>query len=638
MLGTAGHVDHGKTALVRLLTGCETDRLAEEKRRGLTIELGFAPCKMADERIVGIVDVPGHVGFIKNMVAAAHGIDVVALVVAADDGVMPQTREHLDILTLMGTKCGLIALTKIDLVDEEMQQLVAEDLADFVSGTFLEGKPICPVSSITGEGFQGFYKSLNEEVDRAEAINTAGFFRQWIEKEFSIHGFGKVITGIPSSGDVKVGDTLRILPGDHVGRVRKVQVYGHESSVGRAGECVALNISDVHGNDITRGSVVVEGDAFESVSMFEGQIHILKSAKRPVKDFQEVHLHIGTSEAMANVIMLEGSPVEPGNQAMVQLRCNKPLPVALGERFIIRSTSAQGMLTTIGGGRICSVSNKKLKRKRSWLLKSLADFNESLDIPEKWVANHLMYAGVACGISQLSRIAQMREDDTKRLISDLENKKEVIAASGGRFIHQQVVSDAGKTISDALQEFHENNPMRGGLDPLKLGTSLDLTPEVFAAAAAQLVADGAIEYRGPLLAIAGAKANIDDADRHIIEKIEQILIENGLTPPNSVDIMAEVGCDQKKFDKLVQFLCDDGKAVKLHRKVIMHSESVDKARSAVLELFRKQTAFETVEFRDAIGVSRKFAIPLLDYFDTIRLTHRKGNRRTPGIEAKKAAE
>ena len=279
MLGTAGHVDHGKTALVKLLTGCETDVLAAEKERGLTIELGFAPCRMSDERIVGIVDVPGHVDFIRNMVAGAHGVDVVIFVVAADDGVMPQTREHLDILTLMGVRRGIVALTKIDMVDADLRELVTEEVGEFVKGTFLEAAPICPISNVTGEGYEGLFEELNKAVAACEQREVTGLFRLWIERVFTIRGFGTVVSGVASSGEVRVGDRLAVVPGGGAGRVRCLEVYGQEADLGRAGECVALNLTDVGQDNLARGLVVCQGDALQPVSMVEAELRLLEAVR-----------------------------------------------------------------------------------------------------------------------------------------------------------------------------------------------------------------------------------------------------------------------------------------------------------------------------------------------------------------------
>ena len=282
MLGTAGHVDHGKSALVKLLTGCETDTLAEEKQRGLTIDLGFAPCRLADDRIVGVVDVPGHVDFIRNMVAGAHGVDVVIFVVAADDGIMPQTREHLHILTLMGLRHGLVALTKIDLVEADRCTQVIEDLRRILAGTFLANAPIAPISNITGEGYEGFFDSLNQVVTACEDRSSAGIFRVWVEDVFTIRGPGTVITGIPSSGLVRIGDPLTLLPAGRAGHVRRMQVYGDDATEARAGECVALNLPEFSHEEVRRGMVLCASDAVAPVTMAEAELRILDSVKGKV--------------------------------------------------------------------------------------------------------------------------------------------------------------------------------------------------------------------------------------------------------------------------------------------------------------------------------------------------------------------
>jgi len=406
MLGTAGHVDHGKTALVKLLTGCDTDRLAVEKQRGLTIELGFAPCRMADERIVGVVDVPGHVGFIRNMVAGAQGVDVVILVVAADDGVMPQTREHLDILTLMGVRHGLIALTKTDLVDEEMRDLAAADVREFTAGTFLAEAPICPISNITGEGYEGFFAALDEAVTACRPRELNGLFRLWIERVFTMHGFGTVVSGIPSSGEVREGQRVELLPDGVVSRVRKLQVYGEDATIGRAGECVAINLTDIDTTALERGKLLCAGDAFTPASMVEAELTLLPTMPRELADYAEVHLHVGTAEVMANVAMLEGVPLAPGGRQAVQLRMRRPLALAPGERYVLRANmpgAGGGHVTTVGGGRILDTGDRRLGRKRPWVLARLSARLAAVDSPEAWCELNAREAGEAIAPDALRR-------------------------------------------------------------------------------------------------------------------------------------------------------------------------------------------------------------------------------------------
>ena len=311
MLGTAGHVDHGKTALVKLLTGCETDTLEEEKQRGLTIDLGFAPCRLSDERVVGVVDVPGHVDFIRNMVAGAHGIDVVIFVVAADDGIMPQTLEHLHILTLMGLRHGVVALTKVDLVDAGRREFVVRDLGRLLAGTFLAEAPVCPVSNVTGEGLRRVLRHvLNRVVSACEARPCHGLFRVWVEDVFTIRGSGTVVTGIPTSGTVRPGDTLRLPDLGLTGRVRKLQVYGEDADEGRAGECVALNLPELDHERVRRGMVLCGSESLEAVHLFEAELRLLESVPTPIKDGAEVQLHVGTASGQAGVAMLESQRMD----------------------------------------------------------------------------------------------------------------------------------------------------------------------------------------------------------------------------------------------------------------------------------------------------------------------------------------
>ena len=637
MLGTAGHVDHGKTALVKLLTGCDTDRLSEEKQRGLTIELGFAPCRMRDERIVGIVDVPGHVSFIRNMVAGAHGVDVVILVVAADDGVMPQTREHLDILTLMGVRRGLVALTKIDMVDEEVRRLAADDVREFVGGTFLEGAPICPISNITGEGFEGFFAAMNEAVAACEQRPDEGLFRLWIERGFGIKGFGTVASGIPTSGQIHKGDRLRLLPGGQTGRVRGLEVYGEPSDVARAGECVAVNLADIAAENIDRGKVLCASETLEAVHMFEADLHLLGSVPRPLADYAEVHLHVGTGEAMAHVAMLEGRPLESGESQLVQMRLVQPLPVAPGERFVIRAGMAKlagGTVTTLGGGRVLSATNIRLRRNRPWTLASLTARRDALDSPPDWCGAVLKEAGEAISAAELAGRAQMPASRVGELLETLTADGVAMRVASSGFVHRDVVTDAADRIRDSLTSFHDANPTRLGMGAGELTKAIEAPRGVFDLALAQLEAAGAVERAEKVIALAGRGLKLSDEDAALCEQIESTLREAHLAPPLPADLAGALRVTPDRLDKMVRLLGDRGRALRLDEKVIMHADAVEAARQVALDLFRAAGAFTTMDFREALGVSRKFAVPLLDYFDTVRWTVRSGNRRTPGAAAK----
>ena len=637
-LGTAGHVDHGKTALVKMLTGCDTDRLKAEKERHLTIELGFAPCRMSDERIVGIVDVPGHVDFIRNMVAGAHGIDVVIFVIAADDSIMPQTREHLDILTLMGCRHGLVALTKIDLVDAELREIVLADVGEFLEGTFLESAPICPLSNVTGEGFDGFLKALNQVVDTCEPHETAGLFRAWVERAFSLRGIGTVVSGIPSSGEVRVGDRLRVVPGGQAGRVRGLQVYGEDADVGRAGECVAVNVTDVAVDDVGRGHVLIKGDPDNPVTMAEADLRLLDGLPTTLADYAHVHLHVGTAEVMAHVAILEGKVLAPGDARAVQLRLSEPVALTAGDRFIIRGAMAGlagGQVATLGGGRILDTSNLRLRRNRPWTLESLAARRDAVDSPDAWAAVALKEAGGPLSLGELAKRTRLRQEAVRGVLERLREAGVVVEASGGRAVHRDVVRAVADRMVAVLEAFHAESPLRAGMEEPALAQATGAPGGVFRLALDALIADGPVQRHGPVLALAGKGARLSDEDRALKDRIAAALADAGLEPPAIADLADGMGEPLDRARSLVRLLVDEGTLTQVGEGLVMHASAVAKAVEVMLDLFREAGGFSTVAFRDALGTSRKFAVPLLDYFDTQRLTVRQGSRRTPGAEAKK---
>ena len=638
MLGTAGHVDHGKTAVVKLLTGCDLDTLVEEKQRGMTIDLGFAPCRLAHDRIVGVVDVPGHADFIRNMVAGAHGIDIVIFVVAADDGVMPQTREHLNILTLMGIRHGLVALTKIDLVDGAMRAMAVEDVRRLLAGTFLETAPICPLSTLTGEGFEGFYETLNQVAGACTPRAGTGLFHLWVEDVHAIRGAGTVITGIPTRGTVRVGDLLTVLPAGVAGRVRRLQVYGQDAAEGRAGECVALNLTEAPHESIKRGMVVCAPGDFTPVALFEARFQLLPGMRGDLKDYAEIHLHIGTAAGLARVAMLEQPVMAPGQAQFVQFRLAEPLGLAPGERFVARANAggtAAGGLATIGGGRVLGVSNLKLRRKRPWTLASLAARAEALDDPSRWCEVVLQQTMPPPTSPALARSCHLTLAEAQALLAPLQAQGRVLATASSGWVHRENVRLLADQIVIQLNAFHASNPKRLGPDAAELRASVRAEPGVFDLACDLLRANHQIEQHGPVLAAPGWKARVSSDEETICAQVGSTLREALWSPPSPTTLAETLRQPEARIQTLLRLLTERGELVRLNPELLMHRDAVEAARAVVLRLFAKSPSFTTMDFRDALGVSRKYAVPLLDHLDANRFTVRDAHHHTPGAEARK---
>jgi selenocysteine-specific elongation factor len=637
MLGTAGHVDHGKSALVKLLTGCETDTLAEEKQRGLTIDLGFAPCRLADARIVGVVDVPGHVDFIRNMVAGAHGIDVAILVVAADDGIMPQTHEHLHILTLMGLRRGLVALTKVDLVEPGRLETVPGELTRLLGGTFLAGAPICPVSNVTGAGFEGFFDALNLVVNACEDRPTTGVFRVWVDDAFTIRGSGTVVTGIPTQGVVHFEDRLTLWPSRLAGHVRRMQVYGQEATLGRAGECVALNLPELDYQLAHRGMVLSTGDVTEPVSMAEAYFETLGSTQSSLKDYDEVQLHIGTAAVQARLAMLEFGEMTAGQSQMVQVRLPEALPLIPGERFVVRANlgSGQSGLTTVGGGRILGTSNTRLHRRKQWTIERLSARRAIIDDAERWCELMLRESSDALAPKELEQRCRSTASELAAFLDRLRAGGTIRATPAGALTHSENVQEAESKIIDVVQSFHAANAQRAGVERDEAFRQTAISSAIFDLAIESLLAQKRLVRHGTVLSAADWAARLPDADECLCRAVAAAYQKAGWAPPAAGELAVTLRAPVERIEKMMRLLLDRAELVRLDERVVMHRDSVEAGQQTALRLFRTAPTFSTMQFRDALGVSRKFAVPLLDYLDKARFTVRRGHDRTPGAEAKR---
>jgi selenocysteine-specific elongation factor len=625
-IGTAGHVDHGKTALVRCFTGCETDRLKEEQERGMSIELGFAPCTVAGLQL-GIVDVPGHEDFVKTMVAGAGGMDGVILVVAADDGVMPQTREHLDILTLLGIRHGLVALTKIDRVDAEHREIARLDVADFVRGTFLEGAPIVPLSNTSGEGFEQFYEALAALVGSIRPKAADGVFRLPVERAFSVPGYGTVVAGIPLAGSARTGDEVVLLPGGATGRIRRIEVYGHTSDTVLAGQCAAINLGHWDHHAIHRGNTVATPGYFAPHEWYAASLRLLPRTRLALKNGSEVRFHTGTSEVTAVVYAVQGSRMEGGNDYLVQLRTAEPVVAGPGDRFVVRRLSP---VETIGGGMILETTAGRLKRNRPQVIDDLRERAQAVPDDRRFVEYCLRKAPArAAGPAELAARAKLPQDRLGAILTELVGQQKAMLLGPGLYMHHDTAQECAAAMLQAIEEFHRRFPESPGIQPDELRQSCGLEKSVLEGLVAMLAGQGRLAQRSGRLASPRHQATFSDEDSRRLEKIEGLFRQAAFSPPSPEEIAAQTGEPAAAVRKAVGILREHGRLVQVE-DLWFHREAVDRARQLLLEHFRREGRLESVDFKYLLNTTRKFALPLLDYFDRIGVTRRSGNTRFLG--------
>jgi len=626
VIGTAGHIDHGKSTLVQRLTGVDPDRWREEKERGMTIDLGFAPLELGDGRLVGIVDVPGHERFIKNMVAGASGIDVVVLVVAADDGVMPQTREHLDIMGLLGIERGFVALTKIDAVDPELAELAALDVRDAVAGTFLADAPILPVSSITGEGFDELRATLEAQAGECEPRSAEGLFRMPVQRVFSKEGFGTVVTGIPMSGSLEKGAVVEIQPGELRGKVRGLHAYGRPTDRARAGHSTAINLSDVDRRAVERGSVVATPGYFKTVDMFGVRLTCLPTLERGIENRTVVRVHVGTAEVLAELVVLDQEVVEPGGTALCQLRLKTPVVAAPGDRFVCRLASP---LVTLGGGTILEESRYRLKRFKGFVLDELARQETSLSEPLERCAAILARAEAPQALAAIATAVKAPKDEVAGWLERLEAEGRIVRFGADRWMESSALEQALRRIGDALADWFRVAPHRAICDALELRRRLVLEPALLNLLLAELERRGVVELLpGGRVRSVGREPVLEDALRATRDAIGERLEAARFQPPSPAELAEALDAPLERVHRALESLADSGSAERIGGELWISRAALDEAERAIVANCERNGELAIPELRDALGTTRKFLIPLLEYFDARGLTARQGGNRT----------
>jgi selenocysteine-specific elongation factor len=626
VLGTAGHIDHGKTSLVKALTGIDTDRLKEEKERGITIDLGFAFLPLSADVQLGIIDVPGHERFVKNMLAGVGGIDLVMLVIAADEGVMPQTREHLAICELLRVREGLVALTKIDMVEPDWLDLVQEDTAEFLQGTFLAGKPIVPVSAKTGEGLHTLLDTLRAACERLTPKSTSGSVRLPIDRVFTMRGFGAVVTGTLFSGSVHLEDRLEVLPRGLMARVRGLQVHNHPVTEAVAGQRTAVNLQGVEKANLQRGDVLVTPGRFPATYMLDVTLRLLADTPRPLKHRAQVRFHIGTSEILGRVILLDRDEVQPGEEVFAQLRLEEPAVAASQDRYVLRSYSP---VMTIGGGMILDTLPAKHKRHRPQTLEQLAVLRDGT--AAEALAVHLYraeYAGLQW--SDFLLHSPLDEAVLRANVETLQQQKVGVAIEENPpwLLHREQYDRARTQIVHLLEEFHRQYPLRPAMITEELRSKFPGMPEkVSATLLHDLSAAGALEVSRDKVKLAQHTVTLSPERQALLDALEHAFRQAQYQPPGSEEAFAAQKLTRPEDRALLQVLVDQQKLVRLKGDLFYHQDVLAEIEQRLRAYLEDKGEITAGEFRDLLDISRKYAIPLLEHFDNQRLTVRLGDKR-----------
>ena len=614
IIGTAGHIDHGKTSLIRALTGFETDRLKEEKQRGMSIDLGFAYIDLEEGKRAGIVDVPGHEDFVRNMVAGAHGMDVVLLVIASDDGIMPQTKEHLDIVDLLGVDKGVVAITKIDCVEPSRVERIKEDARLLLKNRSIESSPIVSVSSKTGEGVDELKQLLRALFNAHRQDREKGFFRMPVDRSFTMQGFGTVVTGTVVCGKVSVGDKLRLFPAGRKVKVRNLEAYGEKRQEIMAGERCAVNLSDIDKESIKRGDVISSAQLTKATNRFDAKIKAASFNNKTLKPGEKVHIHTGTADVIASFYSPFAEELRPKAEGYASFALEKPIHIMRGDNFVIRDYSAQ---RTIGGGVVLNPFSLKVRKKERQDYFKLWAGNEITRLTED-----LIRRGDNCaGLSSLSENLNIEPDS---LLSKLKESSG-FRITGDNVVLEKFLIRAGEDALHLLETFHNSNKTSSGMEAetLRQKISPSLSTTFFKEIIDNLLAKGTVTKKGEVLALKGRGIVLSREEQAVRNEMQSLLIEKGYQTASEAVL---TGNDRKKRACL-QALVKEGAVVQLSKDNYIASQIFQKARSAMLTHFEKNKIISVIEFKNILETGRKGAILLLEYFDNVHLTVRRGDER-----------
>ena len=626
IIGTAGHIDHGKTSLIKALTGEDTDRLKEEKERGISIDLGFAHLDLPDGTQAGIVDVPGHERFIRNMLAGAHGIDLVLFTVAADDGVMPQTEEHLDIVHLLGVKQAIFVVTKADLVPPARIRDVEEEIGILTFGTALENSPMIPFSAVTGQGLAQVREEIIRKLQQVGRTTPKGYFRLPVDRAFILQGHGVVVTGTAQSGEVKVGDHVRALPGNQTFRVRSIQVHNRAMEAAGWGQRVALNLAGLEKAAVERGHVICHEKLTRTTERFDAWLEVRPAAAKGIKNHQRVRIHLGTAERLGKLVLLGSKDkLEPKESGFCQIVLSEPLLALRGDRFIVRDETAR---RTLGGGTLVHPWPSKHKRGEADLearLRSLLS-DDTPQLIERFMEES---ADFAPPIDEIYQFLNLREEEARDWIGRTPSVMSISAEGEKLYTTKNKWRRLQEKVSGALAEHHASHPLAPGMDMEELRAKLpyDIGPRLFRVIVELFEKEKVLKRDGNLLSLPGHRVRLGADEQSVTEKIKRLLGVDPLAPPDLRQVEKEIGSDRGKIAEIVRLMEREKAVVRVATDLYYLADSVDKVRTLLYKYLSENGEITAAGFRDLLGSSRKYTIALLEYFDREGITVRVGDSR-----------
>lgn len=635
VLGTAGHIDHGKTTLIKALTGINCDRLGEEKRRGITIELGFAWLDLPGGKRLGIVDVPGHEKFVKNMVAGASGIDCVLLIIAADEGMMPQTREHLEICSLLGIKKGLVVLTKADLVDDDWLEMVTEEIKTELAGTFLANAPVIPVSSVSGNGLAKLRDEIGKLVFSLESSRTTDILRLPVDRVFTLKGFGTVVTGTLVSGSCTQGQDLALVPSGRQIRLRSIQVHSRPVNEAHQGQRCAMNFQGIDVADIKRGDIITRQDSLFPSLRWLVKLHCLKSSPHPIRQRMETHFHHGARECATRILLRDRTELMPGESALAELRFAEPMAGIFGDHFVLRAHSP---LQTIGGGVVVNPLPPVLKRRDPQYEQKMAIITElaehadsSASIPSEKLVLLVLSLTDAPGMDEnhLRVLAGLSHNSLKTALLKLQDANLAINWDSHLWIGKNGFDISLEQCKKRAQELHEKDPLKSSfaLSSFFSGFGDNLPQKYMQKVINESVKMGIMEISGNGFKLQDHKVNLDSAQQELVNRILAMYAAGGQTPPLLKDVCESIGQDVKKVLPIISHLCTFGTLIKVQEGLYYSAGPLLEMEAKIRQWFAAHDNLDVSDIKTVLGISRKYSIPFLEYLDRKKITMRIDNKR-----------